>query len=46
MANNPEPVIIINGMKFIDVTNKTTAGPVYNRREAEALSRGKHIACN
>ena len=39
-----EPVVVfINGMRFIDVTGQTVAGPTYNYTEAEALSRGEHI---
>lgn len=43
MAPYDDPVVVINGVTFRDVTNKTVDGPVYTYEEAKALTEGTHI---
>ncbi|RLI68831.1 MAG: hypothetical protein DRP02_11850 [Candidatus Gerdarchaeota archaeon] len=33
-------VVLINGHRFIEVTNQTTSGPVYSYDEAVAVTKG------
>ena len=44
MCTPPEIEVIINGVKFIDVTNETVAGKTYNYEEAVAYTKGEIIA--
>ena len=43
MATPPERDVIINGVRFVDVTNTTVAGKTYNYEEAVAYTEGKSI---
>jgi hypothetical protein len=43
MTNDGHQEVWINGHKFIDVTNMTVSGTVYNYAEAYALTQGRHI---
>lgn len=44
MIEPPEKIVIINGKKFIDVTNETCAGQTYSYNEAYELSKGNKVA--
>jgi hypothetical protein len=45
MCTVEQPIVVINGMKFIDITNVTTAttGRTYSYAEAVEKSKGREV---
>lgn len=42
MTEAPKPQVVINGKKFVIVTNTTTADKIYNYQDAKAHAEGKY----